>query len=68
MQELGSGGNLRTFLKMQPNNRLSETKAKNFAQQLTAAVSHLHERGVVHRWEFYGQMLFSFVFLNILTT
>lgn len=49
IEELCEGGSLSHFIKMQKNKRLNEGQARSFAQQLTAAISHLHERGVVHR-------------------
>jgi serine/threonine protein kinase len=43
------GGELKTHIKSQENQRLGEKEARVFMRQLISAIHYLHERGVVHR-------------------
>ncbi|ELT98137.1 hypothetical protein CAPTEDRAFT_128601 [Capitella teleta] len=47
--EYCSGGELKSHIKSQENQRLTEKEARPFVRQLVSAIEYLHERGVVHR-------------------
>ncbi|XP_055920913.1 uncharacterized protein LOC129952383 [Eupeodes corollae] len=47
--ELVNGGDLCTFIMSQRNGKLEEKQTRPLARQIISAVSHLHERGIVHR-------------------
>lgn len=49
MQELITGGDLYSYLMMQPSCRLSEVEAAVIIRQLLDAVDYLHRHGFVHR-------------------
>lgn len=43
------GENLCDFVRAQKRSRLDEITARSIGRQLTSAVKHIHERGIVHR-------------------
>ena len=47
--ELVKGGDLRTYVHQQKNNKLGEGRARILFRQLLSAVKHLHDSGIVHR-------------------
>ncbi|XP_052833474.1 serine/threonine-protein kinase MARK2 isoform X2 [Octopus bimaculoides] len=47
--EYAAGGELYSFIKIHPENRLPEDRARPYIRQIISAVHYLHERGVAHR-------------------
>lgn len=47
--EYAAGGELFSFIKIHPESRLPEDRARPFVRQILSAVHYLHERGVAHR-------------------
>lgn len=47
--EYVSGGELLTYLRSQPESKLSESQARPIMRQLISALYHMHENGIVHR-------------------
>lgn len=45
------GGDLLTLVRGQKGGRLKEGVARRFVRQLVSALHHMHEHGIVHRWE-----------------
>lgn len=50
--EYVAGGELLGFIRSQPESRLSEAQTKPIVRQIASALHHLHERGIIHRYEF----------------